>query len=765
MGDLCLRNGEDVTLDFNSINNIPTGTDIYEEGDDISSVALIVSGTVIFSSDSSKDAPKTYGTGYFIGVSDIFSGFYSGTFTASGDCNIIPFQCSDCDELSDSLVAEKSLIINHHMEKSYILLLKQIHNMYSSFFTCINKFYSAVYSSYKQYNDICMQNFLSPEAFNLPEFADNYNPSSLSINASVQNIFSNNACNFNELVDDISELLVSFEDLLFYLKVLFKSLLNKDSSCLFGLVANLAANIGNNSASVFKLFDYMKQYTTSFVEAIHTKFGIALDIDLGRINFFNSLAHTASYTSDDAITSLEALEDERKIVTDTFERLLEYCSYDREESRIFMSYLDSYKSLKDKSSTDDNTRLLRRNICTEFYKLYEKTFFTYVKTGREELFVDLFLNFGLLDETLISPENLDYLCNLSYKTGGVPSMVYYMKDWLVSIYKGINIPSKNEFDEEYVDYVRKKKKELQLSPEAENELLTNPEVKVKYELDNFLKYNHRILNGTPSTFVPMLTCMEDERPLTNSFLNGKRINAAINEIQNIDYSLFYRESMYENIEAGITKELIVKEVFPNIILLPCIGVNGIMWQEISGKRINNPGRMVLPCFFNSDLNLTILKLMGRFRWELCKTTQGLSWNDISVPSLTSEYSDYVQFYRKNHDLSPEKKEVLKNQIARCRNNMRDVFVLDYCMWIKYESSGAMRLNKIARKILATYCPFTKNLREKYANHPAFSEAMTKYNIDKAKKAKEITNRFNALKRKGIELTDELIITEDFYLNM
>jgi len=444
---------------------------------------------------------------------------------------------------------------------------------------------------------------------------------------------------------------------------------------------------------------------------------------------------------------------------------MEYCSYSMEDMDRFKDLIDRYKDLTDKAGTDDVSRALRREIINEFYKLYENVFFTYAKTKREELYVDLFLNFGLMDETLLDDDSIDFLCNFKYNSGGIPSMVYYMKDWLLEIYEGTRIPSKNEFDEEYVDYIRSKKKEMALSPEAERALLEDCEAKVKYELNNMFKYTHRILNGAPTSFYPMLTCGDDERTLASMCLSAEKINQALKSILQVDYSAFYRESLYENIQAGISKEVIVKEVFPEFILLPCAGVNGIMWQEISGKRINNPGRFILPAFFAADLSTTLLKLIGRFRWELCKTTLGVAWNDITVPSLTSEYSDYIQFYRKNHDLSAEKKEALKNQIARCRNNMRDVFVMDYCVWIKYESTGAMRLNKLSRKMLATYCPFAKNLREKYAGHPAFAEAMTKFNLERAKKCREITNRYNSLSRKGIELTDELIITEDYYMNM
>ena len=52
----------------------------------------------------------------------------------------------------------------------------------------------------------------------------------------------------------------------------------------------------------------------------------------------------------------------------------------------------------------------------------------------------------------------------------------------------------------------------------------------------------------------------------------------------------------------------------------------------------------------------MIRLTGEFRWEMCKTEQGVHWNDVTDPSLTSVYFDYLQFYRKNHEISPETRE-------------------------------------------------------------------------------------------------------------
>ena len=158
----------------------------------------------------------------------------------------------------------------------------------------------------------------------------------------------------------------------------------------------------------------------------------------------------------------------------------------------------------------------------------------------------------------------------------------------------------------------------------------------------------------------------------------------------------------------------------------------------------------------------MIKLLGRFRWELCRTIQGSAWNNIQIKSLTSEYSDFIQFYKKNRDLSEEKKEKLKMQIQKNRNNTREVFVVDYENWMKHESKGGLLLSKPVREILATYCPFAKDIREKLGEQPMYRDAMAKYYRERGKKAKEYDLKFKVWNKDGIDVPPEIVETKDYY---
>lgn len=243
---------------------------------------------------------------------------------------------------------------------------------------------------------------------------------------------------------------------------------------------------------------------------------------------------------------------------------------------------------------------------------------------------------------------------------------------------------------------------------------------------------NRATYGKISTFCPILAEYDLINSIEKMLVTAQRLDDAINKIRGIDYSIFYREVMFSDPDRGINHEQIMKEVMPNIILMPNAGTRAMMWQETAGVKRDTPARFMFP--FLPQWTLWICDdTLGRYRWEICRKIQGVHWNDIREKSLTAEYCDYLQFYRKNHELSPEAKEKVKSALLRGRNNYREVFVKDYQNWIKFESKGSYRLNKIAREILITYCPFTKAIREELKSNPMYQTALHKLDVNNAKK--------------------------------
>ena len=342
--------------------------------------------------------------------------------------------------------------------------------------------------------------------------------------------------------------------------------------------------------------------------------------------------------------------------------------------------------------------------------------------------------------------------------------MYDLKEWLTLIYENKRVPSKNEFDLDYIEYVRSLKKQTSLKPNEEEEYYNDSRKKLHYEITNMFRYNNRVVHGQISIFVPFIYDDQIIHSLKKCYLNADKVNVAISRVRNIDYSIFFREVIHAIEATAVTKTYVMKEIQPEIILLPIYGVNGVMWQDITGKRRDTPGRWIMPILCESNLDDVVTKICGRYRWELCRSIQGNAWNNIKYRSLTSEYSDYLQFYRKNRELSEEKKEKLKLQIQRGKGNNREIFVIDYELWINSESQGAIRLNKIAREILALYCPFNKEIRERVVQQPLFDEAMARFYRESAKRIKELEGIIRLLQKEDVSISNEILETLEFYKN-
>ncbi|MCR4890992.1 MAG: cyclic nucleotide-binding domain-containing protein, partial [Lachnospiraceae bacterium] len=204
------------------------------------------------------------------------------------------------------------------------------------------------------------------------------------------------------------------------------------------------------------------------------------------------------------------------------------------------------------------------------------------------------------------------------------------------------------------------------------------------------------------------------------------------------------------------------EVLPIFILMPTVGSRAALWQEIDGKVRTTPGRMIAPLFYFEDLDDCITSLTGSFRWEMCKREQGGRWNDVRDPSLTSKYNDYLQFYRKNRDISPELRERIKQDLQRARNNFRNMFVMDYMLYIKYESTGAQRMNKIARDILFEFCPFARPIRDRMASSPQYGKLIERHNLKTATKLRPlntIVQKLAGAEEIPSEITEEIKFTK------
>ncbi len=413
----------------------------------------------------------------------------------------------------------------------------------------------------------------------------------------------------------------------------------------------------------------------------------------------------------------------------SLDTILTFADLDPDLEDSFRQHVDAYKATEEKNSTEDVTNRLRRTITEEFYTLYTNIFEHSIQTPNLPVAVRMFLYFGYVDEELAGADNCVTLYRLAHRVESPgQSGVYTFYDWLMAIYNGEKSPSRSELDEDFTDYIHKQKRQSNLSPTAIADLENNPLERVRYELQNMFPSVNKITYGRVTTFCPLFTAENVLKDLHATYVTPDKIEKALDMIRHVDYSAFYRESLDIDNMQIMGKESVHFEFLPDIILMPNVGIKGAMWQEIDGKKRNSPSRMIFSIFHMEDLNTTIVRLTGEFRWELCKRIQGGRWNDVTDASLTSEYFDYVQFFRKNSELSKDAKEKLLISLQRAKNSFKEMFVRDYIIWILFESNGSARLNKVARRILFTYCPFPASLDGSLEQNPMYAELLHRQKI-------------------------------------
>ena len=436
--------------------------------------------------------------------------------------------------------------------------------------------------------------------------------------------------------------------------------------------------------------------------------------------------------------------------------IMRFASFDPEKGESFREHIEAYKALEDKTSTEDVAVRLRRQLTEEFYALYTAVFKVSLNAPSLPVPVKMFLYFGYVDEELAGAANCPTLYNLA---GGIEDQsalgVYTLYHWLLAIYNGDKNPSRNEFDEDYTDFLHKQKASHNITAAQFTELEKDPMSKVAFEMENLFPQVNKMTCGRVTTFCPLFSADAVLKDLKPAYVSTTQVHKAFEKIKSIDYSAFYRESLdYDNMEV-MGKETIHLEFLPDVILMPNVGIRGVMWQEIEGKKRNSPGRMFFSIFHMEDLNTTMVRLAGEFRWEMCKRVQSSRWNDVSERSLTSEYFDYIQFYRKNQELSAEAKERIRNSLQRAKNSFKEMFVRDYIVWVLFEGAGSPRLNKVARRILLTYCPFPAELAATMEQNPTYTEIMSRQKILTGQRLHRLNTLRQKIRNSGTPVPDTL----------
>ncbi len=156
----------------------------------------------------------------------------------------------------------------------------------------------------------------------------------------------------------------------------------------------------------------------------------------------------------------------------------------------------------------------------------------------------------------------------------------------------------------------------------------------------------------------------------------------LKEIEAIDPGVFIRKYKQEE-----------HRIVPCFIIVPSYGNYGICWEPFERmNKATSKGRIAVP-MFPRDLKITVLNALGDLRWQIAKEKALHYWMEEGI---TGHYYEYSQ----------------KNKL---KGDLKQAFIQDYILWIKFESQGMQKLNREVRTIFWRYIPFPQELKETLKN--------------------------------------------------
>ncbi len=433
-------------------------------------------------------------------------------------------------------------------------------------------------------------------------------------------------------------------------------------------------------------------------------------------------------------------------------RIFEFALVGKEFQNSFIKLLNEFKNMKNPFNTESDGRKVRRHITKLYWDLYKQVYLRSRAEKNVPLSVRLMLRFGYMDEGLLQDDQLTELTKIiRIKEESKKIPVVFEDEFLSMIQSGEEQPSITEMGLTYRQFLREEEKHSRRRDGAEGTEDENVKMTL-YEIDQRLKSTAAVCSGSTATAFPILNSFALKGNLSTMYVSKQKVAKIIEDLMNIDFSVFYRETV---LKLGEAREIIQEEVIPYFILLPIFGSRTLLWQELSGTDKRTRGRIVVPIFFLGDLVKNLAHTLACFRWELNRTIKGQAmWADPIEGGITGEYFDYVNTFKKNSNLSMEAKEKVASKFKSLRTN-RDRFADDYMMWGLFEKDGIMKLNNVVRGMFYKHIPFKKEVRDKLESMPAFTQFANRYKNVTSKKIQAYERRFKKYKNEEDKYPEQI----------
>ena len=742
--------------------NFTAGQTIIEEGQSLDCFWYLSEGSV---SALFPGGSVTLEKGDIIGICDFNKDCHFLSYKALTDCSIVPYG-------SPAVLLRSKFFLDHPDNRLRFALamnrfVRKLLAYYTAAYRSCKELYDFLLSSYSSYRAFCEELHIVikeiPGAESLEPLEESYVPNpwlapyyaglhNIMLNKSVAPVLRENQFAPGYLYHasgDVHTLLEKLWALHDHAQTVSHLLLNESRLDLFDLYTGLYFRVGiqnPNSPALAKAIEDICSLAKNQPDIPAALTESRIQEYRNQIEKMKKLMESSGDgTSADPSVDLDA---PAKLVNAP-DIILEYANCSDEIATAFMNALEEYKQLSDKNATSQEAMKLRRSLTDSFYKVYNAAFLVSLGDDNIPPILKMFFNFGFVDADLCGMESAAYLYqNVGHYAGSPEHGVYTAYEWIRMIYEGKKEPSINELDMDFEKHVHTLKAEGSITAEAAKEMLTDNLQKVNFELENLFQRGCKITSGRPSVFCPILSEHQFIKDPKDALLYPDQIIKQLEAIRAADYTVFARKNLTVLSQKENIHDFFDVEILPDIILMPVVGMRGAMWQEIVGRSRMTPARMMLPVFQLEDLEKIMIRMVGEYRWEMCKRVQGARWNDVTDPSLTSLYYDFLQFYRKNPELSTDTKEKIKTGLQKCKQNFKEYFLTDYMTYLLFESKGSPHLVKNARAILFSQCPLSAPIRQRLATNPIYKDLLEAHGRSVAERCRKLDNLGKKLTSKG-----------------
>ena len=699
--------------------DISKGQILHKKGDAIKDIAIILKGS--FTLNDGADVSLSAGNGTILGAFHPYGGTYHYNYQAAEDSTLFTYDYTDEDDLTAAITATPT--IAPVMVSASVALLNQLLDTLSELYEAGCKLCKDTKANYNDYKNICARLMIPPKMFE-------------SINVLVPpekpDILDSWQAALCRAVSDKNDLLR-------------KECYPADIQFCVGTImlsAQMAQRVQVEIDKALAFIQQMKNDTDEFSREYHSQ--------------------KAKFDDAQRQEALESGSGSLPQIKNALTTILAFAGVSREIGDAFGRDIRAFMKAPDKAEKSTEMRRLRTDITNNYYTIYESAFFNSLNTEDIPAEVKMFFLFGFVDEELAGEENTAELYKYAVLWEDDPNgRILPVYDWLKKIYRGEVPPSKDEFDNDWPDHLKEEVRQGNITQAQADQMLNDTKAMVSFELHNMITGANKMTYGSIFSFIPAFYAQSVSRPLENCLVTAQRAVDELNHVRDLDFGCFYRPAYASYPELKINRFDYNLEILPYIILMPNYGSRGVMWQEIEGRKRTTPAHLVVSILHSEDLFDTFIKMCAQFRWEMCKRIQGVHYSDITEPSLTSEYCNYLQFYKKNSSLSADMKEKVKTALKRNNNSYSNVFASEYEMFLKAESEGLPRLNKVSREILFKYCTFSQKYRDNLLINPQYKPLIERWTVGRDDRVRTLELFSRRILTQTKELPEEVQIEAEY----